>query len=99
MSADPPHNAPLLEVCGVRKTFAKGEAGQLLVLDDVNLTINEGEIVGLLGRSGSGKSTLLRIIAGLSRPNGGVVRFAARPWCVRPAASPWCSRALRCFRG
>ncbi|HTQ35891.1 MAG TPA: nitrate/sulfonate/bicarbonate ABC transporter ATP-binding protein [Steroidobacteraceae bacterium] len=71
--------APLLEVAGVRKTFARGEAGQLLVLDDVNLTINPGEIVGLLGRSGSGKSTLLRIISGLSRPTGGTVRFAGEP--------------------
>jgi NitT/TauT family transport system ATP-binding protein len=36
-----------------------------------NLSLREGEIVGLLGRSGSGKSTLLRIIAGLIEPTGG----------------------------
>ena len=39
-----------------------------MVLDDVDLTLREGEIVGLLGRSGSGKSTLLRIVCGLLRP-------------------------------
>lgn len=48
---------------------------ELLVLDDVNLTLYEGEIVGLLGRSGSGKSTLLRILAGLLIPTSGEVNY------------------------
>lgn len=48
------------------------------VIDNVSLTLREGEIVGLLGRSGSGKSTLLRSIAGLIRPDQGDVRFAPR---------------------
>ena len=52
------------------------------MLDDVVLTIREGEIVGLLGRSGSGKSTLLRIIAGLIAPT------ARRCPLVRRARSP-----------
>jgi NitT/TauT family transport system ATP-binding protein len=49
------------------------------VLDDVNLTLKEGEIVGLLGRSGSGKSTLLRLIAGLARPQGGTLSYMGAP--------------------
>jgi len=49
------------------------------VLDDVNLTLREGEIVALLGRSGSGKSTLLRIVAGLLEPTAGEVRWRDRP--------------------
>ncbi|ROM70634.1 nitrate ABC transporter ATP-binding protein [Pseudomonas brassicacearum] len=49
--------------------------GERRVLDDVCLRLNEGEIVGLLGRSGSGKSTLLRAIAGLISPTTGVVDF------------------------
>ena len=53
--------------------------GELLVLDDVNLSLREGEIVGLLGRSGSGKSTLLRIIAGLIEPTGGQVTYRGEP--------------------
>jgi NitT/TauT family transport system ATP-binding protein len=51
--------------------------GGHLVLDDVNMTLVENEIVGLLGRSGSGKSTLLRSIAGLIHPREGEVRFNA----------------------
>src|ERR1700726_3940401 len=54
--------------CG---SFPKGSGEDLLVLEKVDLTINSGEIVGLLGRSGSGKSTLLRIIAGLIAPSSG----------------------------
>ncbi|HEX7930779.1 MAG TPA: nitrate/sulfonate/bicarbonate ABC transporter ATP-binding protein [Sphingomicrobium sp.] len=67
---------PLVEVSNVRHLYGKGH-GQMLVLDDVDLTLNENEIVGLLGRSGSGKSTLLRSIAGLLRPSEGEVRFMA----------------------
>jgi len=65
---------PLVELSNVRHHYGKGH-GQMLVLDDVDLTLNENEIVGLLGRSGSGKSTLLRSIAGLLRPDEGQVRF------------------------
>ena len=53
---------------GVRQTYDKGASGPLVVLENVDLALRAGEIVGLLGRSGSGKSTLLRAIAGLLRP-------------------------------
>jgi NitT/TauT family transport system ATP-binding protein len=65
----------LLDVKSVGKAFARADGGNLVVLDGVNLTVNEGEIVGLLGRSGSGKSSLLRVIAGLSRPTAGEVMY------------------------
>ncbi|MBQ1498615.1 MAG: nitrate/sulfonate/bicarbonate ABC transporter ATP-binding protein [Sphingomonas sp.] len=67
---------PLVEVRDVRHVYGKSSGAGLLVLDDVHLTLGEGEIVGLLGRSGSGKSTLLRSIAGLIQPTSGEVRFA-----------------------
>ena len=54
-------------------------SADLVVLDDVNLTLREGEIVGLLGRSGSGKSTLLRIVAGLLTPTAGEVLWRGQP--------------------
>ena len=69
----------LLEVHNVRRTFPRGGGEELLVLDDVNLTLKQGEIVGLLGRSGSGKSTLLRLIAGLARPQGGSLTYMGAP--------------------
>src|SRR5947209_11228572 len=64
----------LLEVSGVRQAYHKDTSADLVVLDDVDLQLRSGEIVGLLGRSGSGKSTLLRIIAGLIAPSSGEAR-------------------------
>ena len=49
--------------------------GQLQVLFNVNFTVDEGEIVALLGTNGAGKSTLLRTISGLGLPTSGTVRF------------------------
>lgn len=69
----------LLNVEHVRRTFPRSGGEELLVLDDVNLTLKQGEIVGLLGRSGSGKSTLLRLIAGLARPQGGQLTYMGAP--------------------
>ena len=69
----------MLDVRGVRQVYSKGGSNNLLVLDDVNLQLREGEIVGLLGRSGSGKSSLLRIVAGLVRPRGGEASWLGQP--------------------
>ena len=66
---------PLLDLHNIRRAFPRPGGSELLVLDDVNLTVKQGEIVGLLGRSGSGKSTLLRIIAGLSGPTSGSAKY------------------------
>ena len=73
--ADPP---PLLSVRDCRQAYHKDAAADLLVLDNVALTLREHEMVALLGRSGSGKSTLLRIIAGLLRPTAGEVLWHGR---------------------
>ena len=66
---------PIIEIIDIRKSFKKDNRQDLLVLNDVNLSLYEGEIVALLGKSGSGKSTLLRIVAGLVKPSGGEVRY------------------------
>jgi NitT/TauT family transport system ATP-binding protein len=70
--------ALLLSVSGVRQSFRNPSGGEILVLDNVDLSLREGDIVGLLGRSGSGKSTLLRIIAGLIKPTAGTVTFGGQ---------------------
>src|SRR6266853_1761602 len=77
--------APLLDVQGCCKSFRKPDGDELVVLENVNLTLRPGEIVGLLGRSGSGKSTLLRAIAGLEEPSAGVVNYLGHP-VTGPAA-------------
>src|ERR1044071_8633647 len=71
--------ANLLEIHNVRRSFPRSGGEELLVLDDVTLTLEEGAIVGLLGRSGSGKSTLLRLVAGLSQPQGGSLSYMGAP--------------------
>ena len=68
----------LLQVTGVRQSYHKESSADFVVLDDVDVRLNTGEIVGLLGRSGSGKSTLLRIIAGLLTPTAGRVEWHGR---------------------
>jgi len=69
----------LLDVHDVHQAFPKAGGGELLVLDGINLTLKQGEIVGLLGRSGSGKSTLLRIISGLAEPSSGTATYLGDP--------------------
>jgi peptide/nickel transport system ATP-binding protein/oligopeptide transport system ATP-binding protein len=68
-------NAPLLEVENISKAFAVRGGGELHALRNVDLTVGEGEAVGIIGESGSGKSTLARIVVGLERATGGRVRF------------------------
>ena len=69
----------LLQVRNVRQAYHKDSSADLVVLDDVDVSLKSHEIVGLLGRSGSGKSTLLRIIAGLLLPTSGQVTWRGVP--------------------
>lgn len=61
----------ILELQGVSKSF-----GAIHALNDVSLSINEGEVVGLMGDNGAGKSTLVKIVAGNYPPSKGVIRIA-----------------------
>jgi len=68
---------PYIEVKQLSKSFKVGATTQL-VLDTLDLKVDRGEFVGIVGKSGSGKSTLLNIIAGLELADGGEVRVAGK---------------------
>lgn len=61
---------PIIELCGISKIYNAGELA-VRAIDDVSLTINEGEFTAIMGPSGSGKSTMLNIIGCLDRPSLG----------------------------
>ena len=63
---------PKIELQGITKSFP-ADRQPLVVLQDVNFTVQEGEFVSIIGPSGCGKSTLLSIVAGLLQPDGGRV--------------------------
>src|ERR1043165_7924359 len=63
----------VLECQRLGKTF-KENSSSIEVLRDVNLTIQESEVVAIVGASGAGKSTLLHLLGGLDKPTHGVVR-------------------------
>jgi branched-chain amino acid transport system ATP-binding protein len=69
----------LLEVRGITKRF-----GGITALDDVSLTLREGEILGLIGPNGSGKTTLFDVISGYQVPNAGTITFAGQDITTLP---------------
>lgn len=68
----------MIELRGVGKQFKGPERQPIEVLEEVNLTLHDGEIVALLGKSGSGKSTILRMIAGLVPPTCGEILYRGK---------------------
>ncbi len=71
-------SVPVIQTEGVRKSYRSGEH-ELIVLRDINLTIDAGEFVTIVGPSGVGKSTLLHILGALDRPTAGSVRINGMP--------------------
>lgn len=67
----------LVETHDLKKSFAS-EAGELQILKGINLSISEGEMVGIVGASGAGKSTLLHILGALDKPSSGKVYYGTR---------------------
>src|ERR1700690_4321546 len=62
--------AAVLQLEGISKDF-----GAIRALSEIDLTINAGDVVGLMGDNGAGKSTLVKIIAGNFHPTQGMIRF------------------------
>ena len=69
----------IIDLRKVCMAFATRSGEPLTVLNDIDISLRDGEILGLLGRSGSGKSTLLRIAGGLIRPTSGAVLYKGAP--------------------
>ncbi|APU16815.1 MULTISPECIES: ABC transporter ATP-binding protein [Actinoalloteichus] len=100
--ASPPPSSPdtgrgLLAVRGVSKDYTSLHGETVHALDDVNLTVDEGEIIAIIGPSGCGKSTLLRMLAGLDDDYDGEIVWERPPRPGRdigfvfqePALLPW----------
>ena len=70
----------LLNLVDIRKSF-----GDVRVLDGISLSVDQGEVIALIGASGSGKSTLLRSINLLEVPDSGEIFLAGEPfvYCAR----------------
>ncbi|AOS64688.1 ATP-binding cassette domain-containing protein [Actinoalloteichus hymeniacidonis] len=89
--------APLWEARGLTRRFRapsgnrRGGAGLRTALSEVDLTVREGEALGIVGESGAGKSTLLRLLLGLDRPDAGELHYRGAPLGTS-------RRALRDFR-
>jgi NitT/TauT family transport system ATP-binding protein len=69
---------PIIEIIDLSKSFRTGDQ-ELLVLDQINFRMYEGEVIAIVGQSGSGKSTLLRLIAGLLNPSKGALYYRGTP--------------------
>jgi NitT/TauT family transport system ATP-binding protein len=77
--AAPTGAAPLVSIAGLSKQFISRDGSRVLALDDVSLTIGEGELIAVVGPSGCGKSTLLHIMAGVLARSSGEILLRGEP--------------------
>ena len=68
----------VIEAQALTKTYLGGDGGVITVLDGVDMTVERGEMVAIVGASGAGKSTLLHLLGALDRPTSGEVRIAGK---------------------
>jgi NitT/TauT family transport system ATP-binding protein len=74
-----PPAAAIIQALQVEKRFERPDGGEVQVIAPMDLAVEPGVIIALLGPSGSGKSTLLRILTGLTAPSGGEVLWHGKP--------------------
>ena len=68
----------VIEAQSLTKTYVGGDGATITVLDHVNLSVERGEMVAIIGASGAGKSTLLHLLGALDRPTAGTVRIGGQ---------------------
>lgn len=85
MSSPSPHSSPILQAQGLGKTYAEGKL-RTEVLRGIDLSVNPGEVLAIVGASGSGKSTLLHLLGGLDHASSGSVQLLGRDWRSMNAA-------------
>lgn len=70
----------MIEAQGLRKVYRGGDGNPIEVLAGIDLSVDRGEFVAIVGASGSGKSTLLHLLGALDSPSGGTVRLAGQSY-------------------
>jgi lipoprotein-releasing system ATP-binding protein len=75
-ASTPTIQAPLIQVANLRKSY-KTARGELVLFQDLNLEVEAGEMVAIVGQSGAGKSTLLHMLGALDAPSAGTVYCAS----------------------
>jgi branched-chain amino acid transport system ATP-binding protein len=85
--------AAVLEARNVSKTF-----GAVTAASDINVQIEQGNVVGLIGSNGAGKTTFINMVTGYLKPTSGTILYHGRDItglsCTTAAISPACHRAL-----
>jgi len=76
MQADPKSASPLIRIDHISKSYQTRQGKRVIAVDNLSLTLKQGEILGLIGASGSGKTTLARLIVGLEQADRGQLWFA-----------------------
>src|SRR6478672_8734580 len=66
-------STPAIRATGLRKQFRQADGTPVLAVDDVDLTVQPGEIVAFLGPNGAGKTTTVDMLLGLTRPDAGTI--------------------------
>jgi len=84
---------PIVELIGIEMRFGEDDE-KMKVLEDINLSVQENDVMALLGPSGSGKSTIMRILTGLIKPSSGLVKYKGKPM---PSVNPGVAMVFQNF--
>ena len=93
------NGADFIEFRGLTKVFEQENGRNVPVIDELDLSISEGEFVVFVGPSGCGKTTVMRMVGGLETPTTGDVLLKGQPVTGPSREREWCSSHIRPFPG